>query len=225
MILVADCNHANPVDFERVAKTGLVGGIIHKATQGVSFADYLYSKRRELVAEAGLEWGAYDFSSDDDVRENVQRFLAVARPDARTGLWLDFERNPGHQMTIGQALEFLDRVDQAVGRRCGIYGGGDQLKPAMIGLTDAKREFLSQHPFWLCEYGPVAKMLDPNGHPLPWAKPDLWQKFADGVGPTPPIVDGLERKADLSIFDGDRAALAEWWPLPGIPTVGNTLVA
>lgn len=216
-MLVHDCNHNNTIDFGKLKADGRVGGIIHKATQGLSFTDNLYAKRRDMATTAGLEWGAYDFCTDDDVHQNVLRFLAVAKPDARTSLWLDYERNPVHQMSIAQAIEFLDRVDQAVGRRCGIYGGGDALKPACIRLTDAQREFLGAHPYWLCQYGPVAKMTDPNGHPLPWTKPDLWQKYADGATPNAPMIDGLEPKADLSIFEGDRAALAAWWPLPVIP--------
>lgn len=219
MILVADLNHNNTINFARVAAAG-IGGVIHKATQGLSFTDSLYAMRRAAAGGYALEWGAYDFCTDDDVHQNVLRFLAVAKPDPRTSLWLDYERNKDHQMTMPQALEFLDRVDQAVGRYCGIYGGGDRLKPDCIGLSDKDREFLAAHPYWLCEYGPTAKMTDPNGHPLPWAKPSLWQKWADGAGPNPPMIDGLERQADLSVFDGDRAALADWWPLPHVPDAG-----
>lgn len=216
MILVADLNHNNPIDCDRIAKAG-VGGVIHKATQGLSFTDKAYAIRRELAAKAGLEWAAYDFCTDDDVRQNVQRFLSVAKPDARTGLWLDYERNVAHQMNMTQAVEFLDRVDQAVGRRCGIYGGGDRLKPDCVRLTDKQREFLGEHPYWLCEYGPTARMVDSASHPLPWAKPDLWQFTGDGVGPGPHKIDGLQQGADLSRFEGDRAALAAWWALPAVP--------
>jgi lysozyme len=213
--LVADMNHANTVDFRRIAAAG-IGGVIHKARQGVGFGDPAYASRRLQAVAAGIEWGAYDFATHDDVAENVKDFLATAAPDERTGLWLDFEDNTASEMSMVQALEFLDRVDQAVGRRCGIYGG-NRVKELVIGLTQDQRDFLGAHPFWLCEYGPVAKMIDVHGHALPWVKPDLWQQWADGYGPNPPIVDGLEHKADLSIFEGDRAALAAWWPLPAIP--------
>lgn len=216
MILVADLNHANPINFAKVAAAG-VRGIIHKARQGVGFTDPLYSVRRSVARQVGLEWGAYDFATDDPVAQNVAGFLATAKPDDRTSLWLDFEDNSKSEMSIGQALEFLDRVDQSVGRYCGIYGG-NRVKEQIVHLNSTQRDFLGAHPFWLCEYGPVARMVDVNGHPLPWAKPDLWQKWADGEGPSPPIIDGLERGADLSVFDGDADALAAWWPLPAIPT-------
>ena len=173
--------------------------------------DPLYKVRAPEVVDAGFEIGAYDFATGDNVADNVADFLDTVKPDARTSLWLDFEDNTKSEMSMAQALEFLDRVDQKAGRYCGIYGG-NRIKTLILGISQAQRDFLGAHPFWLCEYGPVAKMVDDNRHPLPWAKPALWQKWADGSGPVSPIVDGLERQADLSIFDGDRAALSEWWP-------------
>lgn len=218
MILVADCNHNNPVDFAKVAATGMAGGFIMKARQGTGFMDPLYRVRAPEVQAAGFELGAYDFATGDPVADNVADFLDTVKPDARTSLWLDFEDNTKSEMSMAQALEFLDRVDQAVGRRCGIYGG-NRIKTLIIGISQAQRDFLGAHPFWLCEYGPVAKMVDDDRHPLPWDKPGLWQKWADGAGPSPPIVAGLERQADLSIFEGDRSALAAWWPLPALSPV------
>jgi GH25 family lysozyme M1 (1,4-beta-N-acetylmuramidase) len=215
MILIADMNHANPVNFAKMAAAG-IGGVIHKVDQGLGFADPLYAARRVLAEAAGLEWGGYDFATDDDVATNVARFFMLARPDARTSLWLDYENNPRHDMSMAMALEFLDRGDQILGRRIGIYGG-DRIKRFVPGLRDAQRDFLGAHPLWGCEYGPAWKNVDVNGHPLPWAKPDLWQFTGDGIGPGPHTVDGLEHGADLSRFDGDRAALAAWWPLPALP--------
>lgn len=207
---VHDLNHNNEINFAKFAAAGGVG-IIHKATQGLSFTDQQYGLRRELAGKVGLEWAAYDFCTNDDVQENVARFLAVAKPDAKTGLWLDYERNPAHQMTITQAIEFLDRVDQLVGRRCGIYGGGDALKPACVHLTDSQREFLGAHPYWICQYGPVTKMTDPNGHPLPWSKWFLWQYTDGNVGPLPHTMPGLGSQSDLSTFDGTEDELRAAW--------------
>lgn len=214
-ILVADMNHNNTVDFDRIAKAG-IGGVIHKATQGVGFTDNKYTSRRLLCEAAGVEWGGYDFNVSDNVKDDVDKFFAVAQPTARTLMMLDFERNPAADMTLGQALEFLDRGDQKLGRRLTFYGG-DKIKSAIVHATDTQRDFLAAHPYMLCEYGPTAKMVDVNGHPLPWKQPDLWQKWADHFGPNPPMIDGLEDDADLSIFQGDRAALAAWWPGPAIP--------
>jgi Terminase small subunit len=52
MILVADCNHANPVDFVAVARTNLVGGFILKATEGTGFTGLL--ERRTGVTKTRL---------------------------------------------------------------------------------------------------------------------------------------------------------------------------
>jgi lysozyme len=217
MILIADMNHANTVNFSRIAAAG-IGGVIHKARQGTGFADPLYSSRRMQALAAGLEWGAYDFATGDAVEENVKDFLETAAPDDRTSLWLDFEDNAHSEMSMAQALEFMDRVDQAVGRSCGIYSG-NRVKELIVGVNSDQRDFLAAHPFWLCEYGPTAKMVDKNGQPLPWAKWSIWQQWADGYGPNPPVIDGLERDADLSWFDGDKEAFTGWWPLPAVGTV------
>jgi GH25 family lysozyme M1 (1,4-beta-N-acetylmuramidase) len=225
-ILVADLNHNNPIDLAKIKADGKVGGFIHKARQGTGFMDPLYRSRAAEVQAAGFELGAYDFATGDNVAEDVADFFDTVRPDARTSMWLDFEDNTKSQMSLAHALEHLDRVDQKLGRYEGIYAG-NRIKTLIIGATQAQRDFLALHPFWLCEYGPVAKMVDDNHQPLPWKKWSLWQQWADGFGPSPPIVNGLERKADLSWFDGDRAALGAWWPLSAVegadvPTAGET---
>jgi lysozyme len=216
MILVADLNHANPINFNKLKATGLVSGIIHKVSQGLLFTDRMYTQRKFAALEAGFLWGGYDFATDDDVAMNVDRFLALAgrgagRGDPQMLYCLDYENNPRHDMSMAMALEFLQRVDQAIGRPCVIYGG-DRIKRFVPGLNDSQRDILAARPLWGCEYGPRWKNVDVNGHPLPWTDgPDLWQYTGDGVGPGPHTVDGLENGADLSKFLGEPAAFGSWW--------------
>lgn len=218
MILVADCNHANPVDFVAVARSNLVGGFILKATQGIGFTDPAFRQRFDAAKLLSFEVGAYDFNVSDDIAADVAKFFEVVEPDAKTLMALDFERNPSADMTLEQALEFLDRGDQRLGRAMVIYGG-DKIKSAIVKATPAQRDFLGRHPLWGAEYGPVWKNLDANGEPLPWPNgPDLWQKWADGYGPRPPRVQGLEQHADFSSFPGTRQELATWWA-GGAPAV------
>ncbi len=214
--LVADMGSQNPVDFSKLAHAGCVG-VIHRATRSNQQNDPQYRSRRDLARGVGLKWGAYAFNTGEAPDVQVSRFLAITRLAVDESAWLDLERNPGGaQMTLPMTTEFLDRVDQAIGRRCGLYSG-DVIKTLVTRATDTQRDFLALHPLWGCEYGPRWKNVDANGHPLPWAKPFLWQYTGDGIGPEPRTLDGLEPGADLSSFDGTPDELRAAWPLPALP--------
>lgn len=217
LTLVADFGSQNTVDFAKLGKTGCVG-VILRATRCNEMVDPLYRSRRDAARQVNLKVGAYGFNTGEAPKVQVDRLIAETEgPDPEISYWLDLERNPsGGQMTLGMAIEYLDRGDQAIGRRFGLYSG-DVIKTLVTRATDAQRDFLALHPFWLCEYGPVAKMIDANHHPLPWPKPFLWQRWADNAVPNPPILDGLERDGDLSVFDGTPDELRAQWPLPAIP--------
>jgi len=214
---VADMYHGNPVDFGKLAAATYNGvaciGVIHKATQGAGYPDPDYAKRRPLAIAAGLEWSGYSFNTGDPVVSQVAEFLKVAQPDAATGLWLDFEDNSASEMSLAMALEFMDRVDQATGRTCGIYSG-DRMKTLIVPATQAQRDFLAAHGFWGAEYGTDFRDTDDAGKPLPWDEPMLWQDTGDGIGPQPHTLDGLQAGADLSVFKGSAAQLRAAWPLP-----------
>lgn len=221
LTLIADMNHNNPVDFVKLGKSGCVG-VIHKASQGVGFTDceYQHGLRRAAAQENGLEWGAYEFNTGESVKDQVTKFYAIARPDARTSLWLDLERNfqSTGNMTLGQMLEFLDRADQLLGRRCGMYSG-NVIKELIPSASSTQRDFLALHPLWGCQYGPRWKNFDKNGKELPWKAPMYWQFTGDGSGPEPHTIDGLEDGADLSRYEGTPEELRAAWPLPTISPV------
>jgi len=78
-------------------------GIIHKASQGVGFADPAYAQRRIIAEQLGFLWAAYDFATGDDVQANVDDFFNRADPTEKTGMWLDFEDNGVSEMSADQA--------------------------------------------------------------------------------------------------------------------------
>lgn len=231
--VVADMNHNNPIGqreggelagFRAMAAAGCVG-IIHKARQGVGFADNAFARRRDLAWSAGLEVGAYDFATHDDVAANVAAFLATASISDKLSYWLDFEDNGASEMTGEQAAEFLDRVDQKIGRACGIYGGNRIFEE----ITDDDQEdvdWWALHPLWLCQYKTDPALSDadlatlkPRIHiPSQWRKPGwfLLQYTGDGHGPRPRTMPGLENGADLNVYDGTPDALRAAWALPAI---------
>jgi lysozyme len=218
--IVADMAHFNVVDMHKVKAAG-IHGIIHKASQGLGYTDKSYAPRRELAAAAGLWWGAYDFATGDTVAANVARFVSIAKPDENTLMCLDFEDNAHSPMSGTQAMEFLDRVDQATGRACWIYGGNrlfEQVTPVAAKSSTAAT-FFASHPLWLCQYKTDRGLRDTDlttlkRHlriPPPWKFFTLLQYTGDRAGPLPHQVDGLENGADLNVFDGSAEDLQMLW--------------
>lgn len=215
--LVADMGSQNDVDIDALSKTGCVG-IIHRATRSNGLTDHMYHARRELWRATGKKWGAYGFNTGEVVKIQVSRLFDFAKIEDDECAMLDLERNPSGtgQMTLAMTLEFLDRGNQFLGRRMGLYSG-DVIKTLVTRATDNQRDFLAAQPLWGCEYGPRWKNIDANGHQLPWAKPFLWQYTSDNEGTEPQTLDGLEDGADLSTFDGTPDQLRAQWALPAMP--------
>lgn len=214
---VADFYHGNPVDFGKLATANWNGvtcpAVIMKCSQGATYADPLYAQRLDLARAAGFLVAPYAFNTGEPVASQVNEFLTHAHLYDDMGGWLDLEDNRSSQMSLAQALEFMDRFDQATGRSCGLYSG-NRIKELITGATQAQRDFLGAHAFWGCQYNISFVMKDANGHPLPWDVPFLWQFAADGSGPLPHTLDGLQNNADLSIFRGSPDQLRAAWPLP-----------
>jgi hypothetical protein len=79
--IVVDLSHHNgEVDLGEARDAGIVG-IIHKATQGETFADAAYAGNRKKAADAGLLWGAYHFGSGGD---DVKRLISFSASPRRT---------------------------------------------------------------------------------------------------------------------------------------------
>lgn len=222
-LVAVDIYHGDPIVDLSLAKNFGIQGIIHKAVQGVGYTDPRYAKRRIMAEDAGIpHWGAYAFNTNEDVAAQVRHFLAVAAPDAKTFMALDYEDNTAGQMSLNNMIVYLSRLDQYLGRFSWLYSG-NRIKQAITKATDSQRDFLAAHPFWLCEYGNVAKMVDVNRNPLPWVKPDLWQNAADGFGPQPHRVPGIDiNGVDCNVFDGTPEELAAIWPGKGMGGTNGT---
>lgn len=214
-----DMNHNNPVDFAKVA-TWAWGGVF-KANQGLGFTDGAFHARRLAAEAAGIMAAAYSFATDDPVAANVARFYAIVNPGAKTGMNLDFEDLVRNGMSGPHALEFLDRSNQKLGRATGLYGGNrivehiDHQDPKWIDMAAVT-------PLWLCQYKSVAadNIADLNKHivvPKPWKAWTYLQYAADGAGPLPHVMPGLENKADLNVFDGTREQFNAIWPGAALP--------
>ena len=214
-----DCNHNNPLDFAKLA-TWAWGGVF-KANQGLGFTDGAFKARRAAAEAHGILAGAYSFATDDPVAANVDRFFSIAEPGPQTLMALDFEDLVRNAMSGTHAWEFLDRSNQKLGRATALYGGNRIVEH--INHQDPKWiDMAKVTPLWLCQYRniQVGTIADLNKHivvPKPWTKWTYLQYAADGAGPQPHTMPGVEKNADLNLFDGDRDAFKAMWSVTPLP--------
>ncbi|MFT4503174.1 glycoside hydrolase family 25 protein [Caballeronia sp. 15711] len=228
---IIDVYHKNDVDFGALESAKILG-IIHKASQGVDVRDEKYRARRDQALKMGFLWGAYHFSSADDVKEQVKLFLDVVEwgknpdQDSRTLLSLDFEPSDKKikkdkngkpvldddgkpikirmpDMTLDQANEFVVRIHERTGRWPMVYGGG--LLRKRVANADNKIP-LARCPLWYSRYNST-----PKGLPVHiWPTFTLWQYSNGKDGPKPRDIDG--EGYDRDTFIGTDANLKSSWP-------------
>jgi lysozyme len=218
---VIDMYHGNRValpDFAALKRSG-VYAIIHKASQGLHFADPVYAVRRQAAEAAGILWGAYHFLDASDPEEQADAFLKAADFSNGTPLLLaaDFETSKSTP-TLYQLMQFMKIVDSASPAQCVLYSGNlirETLRPLAGGHQDPKmigcESFFQAHRLWLAEYGPHARI------PYPWC-----EKITDGrTAQTPGVflwqftetgrVNPLTGVTDGNFFDGSFNDLASRW--------------
>jgi lysozyme len=210
---VVDLSHHNgDVDLEAAKADGILG-VIHKATQGVVFADPLYAVNRSKARSAGLHWGAYHVGTGGDGLAQAMHFLETSQPEEHDLLVLDLERNQlGPSMALHQARSFVTHVRDITGRWPGAYGG-HYLK-AVLG--DQPDPILGQCWFWLAQYGSTPVV------PPTWRTWTLWQYTDGSHGPDPHEVNGIGR-CDRNRFHGEQAALSDFWGGPAEQWIASAL--
>jgi GH25 family lysozyme M1 (1,4-beta-N-acetylmuramidase) len=203
--MVVDIFHEDGVvSFDDAHAAGLVG-VIHKATTGKTGRDDAYPTRRNLAASAGLLWGAYHWGTAMPAADQVSNFLDWANPDKNTLVALDFEQDPGNQMTLDIAREFLGLINEKLNRKAVLYSG-DVAKTDLGSTNDT---FFGSHRLWLCQYGNKPSVQ------RSWKNFWLWQ-YTDGVkGPGRKTVPGIPGNRsnclDCNYFPGTSADLQAQW--------------
>lgn len=199
---IIDIYHGNSIDFEECLAGGIIA-IIHKATQGATIRDSKYHERRERAKALGFLWGAYHFSTGGSVSEQVENFLAYARPEDDELISLDWEPSDGPDMTLDQARHFVQMVKDETGRWPVIYGG--HLLRESVGHNPDP--VLGNCPLWYARYA-----SSPIGIPTQvWPSYTLWQYTDGDVGPQPHETPGTSG-ADRNIFQGTTQQLKDLWP-------------
>jgi GH25 family lysozyme M1 (1,4-beta-N-acetylmuramidase) len=175
-----DISHhqAAPLDWAK-AKAAGVKFAYHKVSEGTSFHDVAYTKRRAECAKAGVPFGGYHFARPGSSNGAAQArfFLSVCTPkagDMRPMLDLEDRGGLSDAALTVWVKAFVAEVKKETGKAPIIY--------TPFSLTSSPGTFL-----WVPRYS--------NGNnlpriPKPWDRWTIWQ-FSNGVYGRPNVVPGL----------------------------------
>ncbi len=205
-ILGIDVSHHNgTIDWQAVAKAGIAFAYA-KATEGARFTDPEFRSNRAGIRSAGLLGGAYHFFHPEvPVSEQVKRYLSACGELGPGDLppMLDLEETSripekdewprmARPRRAALALEWLQRVEQAVARKPIVY-----LRCGFVRDVLGDARSLAQYPIWIAHYTPAPEPLMPEV----WERWTFWQ-FTD-AGRLP----GIASKLDVNRFQGSLAEL------------------
>ncbi|SEB37519.1 glycoside hydrolase family 25 protein [Terriglobus roseus] len=193
-------HHNNKTDLEAARRSGILG-VIHKATQGLTYTDPFYAPHRTAARAAGLLWGAYHFGDGSDGLQQAERFLSVVGDPRGMLLVLDFEANPvGPSMSLEEARAFVTHVQSATGVWPGLYCG-HYIKEL---LGPKKDPVLANCWLWIAQYGPTPVV------PATWKTWTMWQYTDGAAGLNPKPVPGIGL-CDRDQFNGTQEGLNDLW--------------
>jgi len=194
--VVIDLSHWNThVNFELVRSNGSLA-VIHKASEGITFVDPLYSTRRIAAEKVGLLWGAYHFVTNSNGVIQANNFLNKVGNTSKTLLVLDVEYYT-NIMTYAQVKDFIITVQNKTKKNVTIYGSYTTLKRYST-------PFLQKCPLWIASYNTILKI------PPGWSKWVLWQYTNGKQGPWPHGVNGVGL-CDRDKFNGSINELLAFW--------------
>lgn len=212
--LILDCYYNNTIPSFQKARDAGLQAVIHKCSEGLTFTDPLYAKRKVEVTGLGMLWGAYHFGHAGNPVQQANFFLGLVGNDPNTLLCLDLERAlDGHIMPLADAEQFAVRIKEKTGRLPVIYTGKwvmDIINPQ--GHTSP----LFDCPLWVASYNAVPAL--PGG----WKTWNLWQYTNGNSGPLPHTLSGLGSN-DLNVYNGTLDEMKTFWQTGGPIGPGDTM--
>jgi GH25 family lysozyme M1 (1,4-beta-N-acetylmuramidase) len=209
------------LDWNTAVQNGLFA-VIQKFTQGLSYDDNTAIQHMYDAYSAGVRClGAYHFGDASNPSQQARHFIRSVKADFPDGLnnvflMLDLELNGSNTMTIREAEEFVQVVNDEVGHYPVLYMGEFGPSGNAQGLPSI---ILSKCDLMLPAYGPHENDLDrhlPRGFKIPTNDTDtggyerLWQ-YTDGThhGHEFPGLGKVDQSYAVGFSSVD--AVKNWW--------------
>ena len=187
-------HHQSTISWDEVKKMKVkdvqLGFAVIKATEGVGFVDWHFSRNWRHAKKAGMPRGAYHFFnpnlSGKQQAEHFIRTVKLEKGDLPPVLDIEDARGARPGELAKRAMEFLRTVEAYYGVRPLIYTNVDFYKRSLGSAFDA-------YPLWVAHYiQRNSPRIDRN-----WV---IWQHSERGR------VNGITTAVDFNVFNGDSSS-------------------
>jgi lysozyme len=212
--IVLDPYCENSIDWTTLATESRVGGIIHKASEGLR-ADPEYIKRKAEGVRRGYKWGSYHLGRSGNPIIQADFYLKTALPTEDEVMALDLEDTTPRSMSLANAERFINRIKAKTGRYPLLYVTGD-VREAILRNYGPNSAF-AKTPLWYARYLRDTSQYFPSKL---WSSYTLWQ-FASEINcpsrkkricPLQAPVPGTEYSMDINVYYGTVEELRSKWP-------------
>lgn len=190
------------IDWPKVRATGQ-RFMFAKATEGDFYADPTFDDNWAGAKKAGLLRGAYHFfRANVDPRKQAKKFIDYVHTmndDGELPPVLDLETHDGQAKNkiISRAKAWLDKVEDAFGKKPIIYSGQYFLQSYFSEAGGGPPLWAKNYPLWLAQYPNTyvpgsSKPYLPKG----WFEWTFWQYSDKGQ------INGINASVDLNVFNG-----------------------
>jgi len=189
------------IDWPKVRATGQ-RFVFVKASEADYYSDPTFDDNWFGAKSSGLLRGAYHFfRCNVDARKQADYFINYVKSFKDNGelppvLDLETHDNQKKEKIIPAVKIWLDRVEEAFGRKPIIYSGQYFLQDYLSEAGGGPPMWAKNYPLWLAQYPnqytPGMQPFLPTG----WFKWTIWQYSKKGV------VNGVNADVDLDLFNG-----------------------
>ncbi len=215
--IVIDAYHGNSINWHELKKDKRVVGILHKATEGITFVDSKYDKRKLIAKEKGYKWGSYHLLRKGDTVEQAKAYLKkIDKNSSDEIMALDVECTenslcniPKYKVSAKEIKTFLKFIKKETGRHPIFYGNQSVIKD--LSSKYPNDELLFKSPLWYARF----RKNVPDFPNQIWKTYTFWQFSSEinckTTGKCLYNVPGTLFDMDVNVYNGTVKELIENW--------------